>query len=62
MYNNITIFCSSLSIVPVKEEHNGQWNCLLVSVNGNRSKAISIIVISDQTRYCPLAGKINRMF
>ncbi|CAK9824102.1 Adhesion G protein-coupled receptor A3 [Anthophora retusa] len=46
---------SSLSIVSIKEEHNGQWNCLLVSVNGNRSKAISVIVISDQTRYCPLA-------
>ncbi|XP_034179885.2 remoulade isoform X2 [Osmia lignaria lignaria] len=50
---------SSLSIVPVKEEHNGQWNCFLVSVNGNRSKAISIIVISDKTRYCPLAVTKN---
>ncbi|XP_043260839.1 adhesion G protein-coupled receptor A3 [Colletes gigas] len=50
---------SSLSIVSVKEEHNGQWNCLLVSVNGNRSKAISVIVISDQTRYCPLVVTKN---
>ncbi|KAG7190385.1 hypothetical protein KM043_006493 [Ampulex compressa] len=50
---------SSLSIVPVKAEHNGQWNCLLVSINGNRSKAISVIVISDQTRYCPLAVTKN---
>ncbi|XP_076245480.1 remoulade [Calliopsis andreniformis] len=50
---------SSLSIISVKEEHNGQWNCLLVSVSGNRSKAISIIVISDQTRYCPLAVTRN---
>ncbi|XP_066586020.1 adhesion G protein-coupled receptor A3 [Prorops nasuta] len=45
---------SSLNIVPVKMEHNGQWNCFLVSMNGNRSKAISIIVISDETQYCPL--------
>ncbi|XP_033304813.1 adhesion G protein-coupled receptor A3 isoform X2 [Bombus bifarius] len=50
---------SSLSIVPVKEEHNGQWNCLLVSVNGNRTKAISVIVISEETRYCPLAVTKN---
>ncbi|XP_012136170.2 remoulade isoform X1 [Megachile rotundata] len=50
---------STLSIIPVKEEHNGQWNCLLVSVNGNRSQAISIIVISDKTRYCPLAVTKN---
>ncbi|XP_076677728.1 remoulade isoform X4 [Andrena cerasifolii] len=50
---------SSLSIASVKEEHNGQWNCLLVSVNGSRSKAISVIVISDQTRYCPLAVTRN---
>ncbi|XP_031836656.2 remoulade isoform X3 [Nomia melanderi] len=46
---------SSLSIISVKEEHNGQWNCLLLSVNGNRTKSITVIVISDQTRYCPLA-------
>ncbi|XP_014474409.1 PREDICTED: adhesion G protein-coupled receptor A3 [Dinoponera quadriceps] len=50
---------SALSIVPVKEEHNGQWNCLLVSVNGNKSKAVSVIVISEHTRYCPLAVTKN---
>ncbi|XP_043512132.1 adhesion G protein-coupled receptor A3 isoform X4 [Frieseomelitta varia] len=50
---------SSLSIVPIKDEHNGQWNCLLVSVNGNRTKAISVIVISEETRYCPLAVTKN---
>ncbi|XP_020288378.1 adhesion G protein-coupled receptor A3 isoform X2 [Pseudomyrmex gracilis] len=50
---------SALSIVPVKEEHNGQWNCLLVSVNGNKSMAVSVIVISENTRYCPLAVTRN---
>ncbi|KAG5319021.1 AGRA3 protein, partial [Pseudoatta argentina] len=50
---------SALSIVPIKEEHNGQWNCLLVSVNGNKSKAVSVIVISEHTRYCPLAVTKN---
>ncbi|XP_014603213.1 PREDICTED: adhesion G protein-coupled receptor A3 isoform X1 [Polistes canadensis] len=50
---------SSLSIIPVKDEHNGQWNCFLTSMNGNRSKEISVIVISEQTRYCPLAVTRN---
>ncbi|KAL6263919.1 hypothetical protein P5V15_004000 [Pogonomyrmex californicus] len=50
---------SALSIVPIKEEHNGQWNCLLVSTNGNKSKAVSVIVISEHTRYCPLAVTRN---
>ncbi|XP_076297775.1 remoulade [Lasioglossum baleicum] len=50
---------SSLSIISVKDEHNGQWRCLLLSVNGNRTKSISVIVISDQTRYCPLAVTKN---
>lgn len=52
---------SSLSIVPVMEEHHGQWNCLLVSVYGNRSKSINMIVISERTRYCPLAGELNKI-
>ncbi|XP_070526117.1 adhesion G protein-coupled receptor A3 isoform X2 [Cardiocondyla obscurior] len=50
---------SALSIVPINEKHNGQWNCLLVSVNGNKSKAVSVIVISEHTRYCPLAVTKN---
>ncbi|XP_008207525.2 adhesion G protein-coupled receptor A3 isoform X1 [Nasonia vitripennis] len=49
------IVASSLSIDPVKEEHNGQWNCFLVSAYGNISRAINVIVISNSTRYCPLA-------
>ncbi|XP_034944600.1 adhesion G protein-coupled receptor A3 [Chelonus insularis] len=50
---------SSLSIFPVKQEHNGQWNCLLYSIHGNKTKSISIIVISEDTRYCPLAVTRN---
>ncbi|CAD6204128.1 GSCOCG00009877001-RA-CDS [Cotesia congregata] len=49
------IIDSALSIFPVTKEHNGQWNCFLVSIYGNKSKAINIIVISNDTRYCPLA-------
>ncbi|XP_043470332.1 adhesion G protein-coupled receptor A3 isoform X2 [Leptopilina heterotoma] len=44
---------SSLIINPVREEHTGQWNCLLASVYGNKSKTINVIVISNSTRYCP---------
>ncbi|XP_043269261.1 adhesion G protein-coupled receptor A3 isoform X2 [Venturia canescens] len=53
------IVASSLSIVPVQEEHHGQWNCFLVSIYGNRSKTINMIVISDKTQYCPLAVTRN---
>lgn len=60
LYMYLLLFFSTLHIVPVKEEHNGQWNCLLISVNGNKSKAVSVIVISEHTRYCPLAG--NELF
>ncbi|KAF7997869.1 hypothetical protein HCN44_009267 [Aphidius gifuensis] len=49
----------SLKIDPVKEEHNGKWNCHLLSNFGNISTAISIIVISDKTRYCPLTITTN---
>ncbi|XP_046488638.1 adhesion G protein-coupled receptor A3 isoform X1 [Neodiprion pinetum] len=50
---------SLLSIIPVKEEHNGQWNCQLVSLHRNKSKTINMIVISENTRYCPLAATRN---
>ncbi|XP_048511480.1 adhesion G protein-coupled receptor A3 isoform X1 [Athalia rosae] len=50
---------SLLTILPFKDEHNGQWHCQLVSVHGNRSKTITIIVISEDTRYCPLAVTRN---
>ncbi|XP_058797797.1 adhesion G protein-coupled receptor A3 isoform X2 [Phymastichus coffea] len=49
------IVASSLSIDPVNEEHSGQWKCFLVSAYGNISQAINVIVISNRTKYCPLA-------
>ncbi|XP_011497262.1 PREDICTED: probable G-protein coupled receptor 125 [Ceratosolen solmsi marchali] len=52
--DNSGIISSSLSINPVTEEHNGQWNCLLVSAYGNISRVINVIVISNHTQYCPL--------
>lgn len=53
------IIDTSLNIHPVKDEHNGQWNCQLISIYGNKSKTISIIVISEKTIYCPLAITSN---
>ncbi|XP_023288485.1 adhesion G protein-coupled receptor A3, partial [Orussus abietinus] len=50
---------SSLQIAHVQEEHGGRWNCLLVSTHGNGSRAIGVIVISDDTRYCPLTVTRN---
>lgn len=43
----------------MEEEHNGQWNCLLLSRHGNQSKSISIYVISNETQFCPLAVTRN---
>ncbi|KAL7302319.1 hypothetical protein TKK_0004982 [Trichogramma kaykai] len=46
---------SVLNIDPVKESHIGQWNCFLISTYGNISRAINVIVISNNTQYCPLS-------
>ncbi|XP_011304096.1 probable G-protein coupled receptor 125 [Fopius arisanus] len=45
---------SSITIFPVRKEHNGQWNCQLISIYGTQSKRITMIVISEDTNYCPL--------
>lgn len=62
-FNNITIenrflpehglIKSSLTIPKLERNHTGIWNCLMVSNQGNHSKGITVIVISDDTRYCP---------
>lgn len=44
---------SSLTIPNLERNHTGIWNCLMVSNQGNHSKGITVIVISDDTRYCP---------
>ncbi|PSN36049.1 hypothetical protein C0J52_21845 [Blattella germanica] len=44
---------SSLSIEHLDRVHSGKWNCQLVSDEGNQTQTISVIVISEDTQYCP---------
>lgn len=50
---------SSLTIPKLERNHTGIWNCLMVSNQGNHSKGITVIVISDDTRYCPTEVTTN---
>ncbi|XP_063993527.1 adhesion G protein-coupled receptor A3 [Diachasmimorpha longicaudata] len=52
--SNSGVIHSSITIFPVRKEHNGQWNCQLISIYGNKSKTVSMVVISEDTNYCPL--------
>ncbi|RZC32512.1 LRR 8 and/or HRM domain containing protein, partial [Asbolus verrucosus] len=48
------LISSTLRISRLNRNHTGIWNCLLISVQGNHSKGITIVVISDETEYCPI--------
>ncbi|XP_063912971.1 adhesion G protein-coupled receptor A3 isoform X1 [Zophobas morio] len=48
------LVASTLRISKLTRNHTGIWNCLLVSVQGNYSKGIMVVVISDDTEYCPI--------
>lgn len=50
---------STLTISKLKTNHSGMWNCLFSSMQDNHSKGISVIVISDETKYCPLTITSN---
>lgn len=45
---------SSLTIPKLERNHTGIWNCSLISKQGNQSKGITVIVISEETQYCPI--------
>lgn len=45
---------STLTIPTLKKNHTGIWNCLYLSIQGNYSEEITVVVISDETRYCPM--------
>lgn len=45
---------SSLIIPKLERNHTGIWNCSLISEKGNHSKGITVIVISEETQYCPI--------
>ncbi|KAJ9596478.1 hypothetical protein L9F63_012517 [Diploptera punctata] len=44
---------SAVSITPLQRDHSGKWNCRLISEEGNQTQTISVIVISNDTQYCP---------
>lgn len=45
---------SSLTVPKLERNHTGIWNCSLISDKGNQSKGITVIVISEETQYCPM--------
>ncbi|XP_017780514.1 PREDICTED: adhesion G protein-coupled receptor A3 [Nicrophorus vespilloides] len=50
---------SSLSIAKLNRNHSGDWNCQLISQRGNHSRGISVVVISNETKYCPITTTVN---
>lgn len=53
------IIRSSLTINRLERNHTGIWNCLLISSQGNYTKGITVVVISDETEYCPIEVTSN---
>ncbi|KAL1516510.1 hypothetical protein ABEB36_000419 [Hypothenemus hampei] len=51
---NPGIISSNLYIKKLTRSHEGMWTCLFSSFQGNHSKNITILVISDTTKYCPV--------
>ncbi|EAT41404.1 AAEL006957-PA, partial [Aedes aegypti] len=51
--SDIGILDSTLIIPQVKANHSGTWDCRLVTNSASYSKRISVIVISNETRFCP---------
>ncbi|XP_065094069.1 adhesion G protein-coupled receptor A3 [Ochlerotatus camptorhynchus] len=49
------ILDSTLIIPQVKANHSGTWDCRLVTHSASFSKRISVIVISNETHFCPEA-------
>ncbi|XP_019534117.2 adhesion G protein-coupled receptor A3 [Aedes albopictus] len=47
------ILDSTLIIPQVKANHSGTWDCRLVTSSASFSKRISVIVISNETHFCP---------
>lgn len=50
---------STLTIPKLERNHTGIWNCSLMSHKGNQSKGITVIVISEETQYCPIEVTTN---
>ena len=46
-----------LVIEKVQTEDSGVWRCLIQTPEGNVSKSVNVVVISDETVYCPAEMK-----
>ncbi|CAG9766682.1 unnamed protein product [Ceutorhynchus assimilis] len=56
---NPGIVDSVLYIKKLTRSHAGIWSCLFSSIQGNHTKSTTILVLSDDTRYCPIATTKN---
>lgn len=45
---------NTLVITKVNKSHMGIWNCFFMSLQTNHSKGLTVTVISEETRYCPI--------
>ncbi|CAH0552940.1 unnamed protein product [Brassicogethes aeneus] len=50
---------SILTIKRLKQNHTGIWNCQFLTNRGNHSKEITVVVISNNTKYCPMTVSTN---
>lgn len=50
---------SSLHIARLSRNHTGLWKCQLTSHTVNQTKTIMVIVISNDTKYCPVTVTNN---
>lgn len=50
---------SALYIENLNRNHTGTWNCTFISNDKTYSKGITIVVISDETEYCPITTSVN---
>lgn len=56
---DLGVIDSNLIIPRLERNHTGIWNCSLNSDQGNQSKGITVIVISEETQYCPIEVTVD---
>lgn len=50
---------STLVITKVNKSHTGVWDCFIMSLQANHSKGLTVTVISEETKYCPITLTSN---
>lgn len=59
LLSSIELMESNLYIPKLYKNHTGDWNCIYITLHQNYSKSIEVFVISEETKYCPLAYSSN---